>query len=179
MTRTISPTITSTAEARKGTRQPQLMNASSPKRFIRLKAPVDNNAPTEEPSWANEPKKEALPRGAFSTAMSTAPPHSPPIAMPWIRRSTISRIGASAPTWAYVGSRPMAKDATPIITSVMTRVFLRPTRSPMCPKTMPPSGRSRKPMAKVAKADRVLRYGDMSGGKNTSLKTIAAAVANA
>jgi len=37
-------------------------------------------------------------------------------------------------------------------TSVMTRTFLRPIRSPKCPKNAPPSGRTKNPTAKVAKA---------------------------
>ncbi len=48
---------------------------------------------------------------------------------------------------SYVGSRPMAKVAPPIISRLATSSFLRPTLSPKCPKTMPPSGRAAKPMA--------------------------------
>ena len=48
---------------------------------------------------------------------------------------------------AYVGSRPMAKVAAPIMSSETTSIFLRPTLSPKWPKTTPPSGRATKPRA--------------------------------
>ena len=51
------------------------------------------------------------------------------------------------PIEAYVGSSPIAKVATPIISSETTSIFLRPTRSPKCPNTTPPSGRATKPSA--------------------------------
>ena len=51
------------------------------------------------------------------------------------------------PIEAYVGSNPIAKVATPIISSETTSIFLRPTRSPKWPKTTPPSGRATKPSA--------------------------------
>ena len=51
------------------------------------------------------------------------------------------------PMVAYVGSRPIAKVAMPIIIRATTSIFLRPTRSPKWPKTTPPSGRATKPSA--------------------------------
>ena len=42
----------------------------------------------------------ARPLGACSPAINTAPPHSPPTAMPWTMRSRISSTGAVAPICA-------------------------------------------------------------------------------
>ncbi len=41
----------------------------------------------------------------------------------------------------------MQKVATPISISVVTSMDLRPILSPKCPKTMPPTGRAKKPTA--------------------------------
>ena len=51
------------------------------------------------------------------------------------------------PIVAYVGSRPIANVPIPISSSETTSIFLRPTRSPKWPNTMPPSGRAAKPSA--------------------------------
>jgi hypothetical protein len=55
---------------------------------------------------------------------------------------TTSRIGAASPIWSYVGSRPIANVAAPMISSVMISIFLRPTRSPMWPNSSAPKGRA-------------------------------------
>jgi hypothetical protein len=57
----------------------------------------------------------------------------------------------------------------------MTNIALRPTLSPKCPKTTPPTGRATKPTAYVAKAASVPTNGS-SFGKNSRPKTRAAAV---
>lgn len=62
----------------------------------------------------------------------------------------IKMIGAAMPIDAYVGSRPIATVAPPIMSSVKTSIFLRPIRSPKRPATMAPSGRKRKLMPMVA-----------------------------
>ena len=62
-----------------------------------------------------------------------------------------------------------------MVTREMTSIFLRPTRSPKWPNTMPPMGRARKPTPRVAKESSA----PMSGlvfGKNNLGKTSAAAV---
>ncbi|MNT69841.1 hypothetical protein D3C72_2081830 [compost metagenome] len=64
----------------------------------------------------------------------------------------------------------------PIISKVMTSDFLRPIRSPTWPKTMPPTGRAKKPTAKVPNAAMVLNR-LLSEGKNSAPNTRAAAVA--
>jgi len=63
----------------------------------------------------------------------------------------------------------MRKVATPMIIMVATSVFLRPTRSPMCPKISPPTGRATNPaakVAKVAKASSVPTAGSAPGKKS-------------
>src|SRR3982751_5083906 len=62
-------------------------------------------------------------------------------------RSTISRIGASAPACAKVGSRPMRKVAAPIRVTVTRKAPLRPSLSPTTPKISAPSGRKANPAA--------------------------------
>jgi hypothetical protein len=59
-----------------------------------------------------------------------------------MRRSRISRMGARTPIVAYVGSRPIAKLATPMRLMVSTSMDLRPMRSPKWPKITPPRGRT-------------------------------------
>lgn len=86
------------------------------------------------------------------------------------------RIGASTPTVSAVGSTPIRAVATPIITMVIASVRLRPMRSPMCPKTTPPIGRTTKPTANVAKDSRV-PTNELWSGKNNWLNTRLAAVA--
>ena len=55
--------------------------------------------------------------------------------------------------------------------SVITSVFLRPTRSPMWAKTMPPIGRIRNASANEASASNWLVTGS-SEGKNSLPKTM-------
>ena len=59
-------------------------------------------------------------------------------------------MGAAMPICSYVGSRPISVVAAPMPNRVITRVTLRPNRSPMCPATMAPSGRNRKLMPRDA-----------------------------
>ena len=58
---------------------------------------VEQMKPIGAPSCGNMPNQARLPAGAFSVASSTAPPHSPPTAKPWTKRSTTNRIGAQMP----------------------------------------------------------------------------------
>ncbi len=109
--------------------------------------PVAIRLPSGTPACGHEDQNPRFFSSPCSAAISTAPPHSPPTAKPWSSRQTSSRIGAATPIVAYVGSRPIAKVATPIIISATTSIFLRPTRSPKCPNTTPPSGRATKPRA--------------------------------
>ena len=84
-------------------------------------------------------------------------------------------MGARMPAWSYVGSKPMPKVARPIIISVVTSMDLRPSLSPKCPKTMPPSGRAKKPTVLVAKAAIVAASGSICVKKsfpNTSAEAV-------
>src|SRR5688500_1087629 len=72
------------------------------------------------------PYQARLPGGAFSTASSTAPPHSPPRPRPCPKRHSPSSAGASTPMLSYVGSTPITTVDTPIVSSAATRVGPRP-----------------------------------------------------
>ncbi|MCY1560456.1 hypothetical protein D9M68_975890 [compost metagenome] len=56
----------------------------------------------------------------------------------------------------------------PIISRLTTSTFLRPIRSPRMPKTTPPSGRARKPAAKVPSASSVAMKGSAALKKSLS-----------
>ena len=58
---------------------------------------VDRTAPAGAPMLAKLAEKPRLFSSECSSAISAAPPHSPPTAKPWMSRSRISRIGASTP----------------------------------------------------------------------------------
>lgn len=88
--------------------------------------------------------------GAYSAMKVEAPPYSPPVEKPCTSRKRISSSGAQKPIEAYEGIRPMQKVPSAIRIIVSARTFLRPSRSPIGPKNMPPSGRTRKATAKVA-----------------------------
>ena len=75
----------------------------------------------------------------------------------------------------YPGSSPMATVLSPITANVISRVDLRPCRSPRLPKNIAPSGRARKPTANVPNAASVPTNPPASG-KNSLGKTTAAAV---
>ena len=64
----------------------------------------------------------------------------------------------------------------PMMSSVATRLTLRPSRSPIWPNRMPPTGRARKPDAKAPNAAIVPTTGSCAG-KNTRPNTSAEPVA--
>ena len=142
----------STTLARKHTRHPQPRNASSGSRLASENAPLASSSPPGTPRCAKLPKNPRRSAGAYSTASRTAPPYSPPTPMPCSTRSVTSRTGAHQPIASYDGSNPIAAVPVPMITSVSSSIFLRPTRSPKWPKKKPPIGRARNPTAKVPKA---------------------------
>jgi hypothetical protein len=94
-----------------------------------------------------------------------APAYSPPVEKPCTRRATSSRIGAPTPIVAYDGIRPIAKVPAAIMIMVRARTFWRPTRSPSGPKTMPPSGRTRKAAAKAPNVESSCAVGLPEGKK--------------
>lgn len=70
----------------------------------------------------------------------------------------------------------MRKPATPISTMVITSMRLRPSRSPKWPKTTPPIGLARYPVANVPRLATVAISGSRLE-KKTLLNTTAEAVA--
>src|ERR1044072_214482 len=61
---------------------------------------------------------------------NTEPLHSPPTPIPWIKRNTINSTGPQTPICAYVGTKPTAKVARPVSSSVAISADFRPMRSP-------------------------------------------------
>ena len=107
------------------------------------------------PMLVKLPHNPRRPGGADSMPNSAAPPHSPPAAKPWIRRSSTSSTGAAAPMLAWLGRQPIRKVLNPINSSVVTSTFCRPTRSPKWPNTRPPKGRAKNPAPKALNATNV------------------------
>ena len=142
------PIATSTRLSRNGTRQPHESNADSDSTAdSRVMPPVPSTSPTGTPTCAKLPSNPRLRWSPHSMASSTEPLHSPPIAMPWMRRSATRISGAAIPIVSAPGSRPTTPEAMPIISSVTTSVVLRPTRSPQYPKIAAPMGRAANPTA--------------------------------
>ena len=175
LSRIHAPMASSSTLSRKQARQPHARNASSGSRLARANAPEARNRPPGTPMWAKLPKKPRRSAGANSTASRTAPPYSPPTPMPWRMRRATSRIGAQTPIWSYVGSRPIRAVPAPMMTSVQISIVLRPIRSPKWPKISPPTGRARKPTAKVPNAANCAA-GPSRPLKNSLSKTSPAAV---
>ncbi len=123
--------MTSSPLSRNGTRQPHERNAASEVMApISDRTPLARSRPIGTPTCgqlALRPRRRSSPD---SSVIRTAPPHSPPRPSPWTNRSATSTIGAHTPIVAWVGIRPIANVAMPIISSVTTRTFLRPSLSP-------------------------------------------------
>ena len=132
--------------------------------------------PIGAPSCGKVPYHARLPAGAFSVATSAAPDHSPPSANPCASRSTSRNTAAQTPISFTVGSRPITKVAIPIVSSEVTRVALRPNRSPKWPNTTAPRGRATIAAPKTAK-DASSDVVSFPVGKNRVGKTRTAAVA--
>jgi hypothetical protein len=83
---------------RNGTRQPQARNSASDSRLeSSAKMPVASRRPAGTPIWGQLPESPRFPSGECSTAMRTAPPHSPPTPKPCTKRSVTSSTGAHTP----------------------------------------------------------------------------------
>ena len=114
------------------------------------------------------PKRARQPGGAFSTASSAAPPHSPPSPKPWPKRSTHSSSGAIQPT-ICIGrqERDQRSSTAPISSSEATSVDLRPIRSPKWPNTTPPpAARRRRPKRRIRRSS--CAAGDRSPGRTAA-----------
>lgn len=121
--------------------------------------------PARVPNSSQLPKKPRFLSGAYSAMKVEAPAYSPPVEKPWTSRAASSSRGAPTPIVAYDGIRPIAKVPAAIMIMVRARTFWRPTRSPSGPKTMPPSGRTRKAAAKAPKVDSNCAVGLPEGKK--------------
>ena len=80
--------------------------------------------------------------------------------------------GARMPIWAYVGRTPTRAVDTPMTVMVNRNVNLRPTMSPMRPKTAAPNGRTAKPAPNVA-SEASSAAVSLPGGKNCVEKNAA------
>src|SRR3546814_347673 len=100
-------------------------------------------------------QKPRFASGEYSAMNVAAPPYSPPVENPWIRRSTMRNAGAQNPTLSKEGIRPTASVAPDISNIVSASTDFRPNRSPSGPQNNPPNGRTRKDIANVASANRV------------------------
>lgn len=91
----------SAIDSRKEMRQPQAMKFSAPTRVVmHHSAPVATIMPSGTPICGKAPNSERRSVGACSTAMSAAPPHSPPAEKPCSTRKPTSITGAHSPIWA-------------------------------------------------------------------------------
>ena len=61
-------------------------------------------------------------------------------------------VGAATPMRAYPGRTPTMNVDMPMMRIVTRKVYFRPTRSPIRPKTMAPNGRTAKPAEKASSA---------------------------
>ncbi len=134
------PTPSSTKDSRNGTRQPQVRNCP----FGRAeKAPitrVPSTAPVGAPALTKDAAKPRLPDSECSSAISAAPPHSPPTAMPWKTRRITSMTAPQGPATEASGTSPISVEAMPMTSIETISMSLRPSLSPKWPKMMPPSG---------------------------------------
>ena len=92
-----SPTATSRMLSTNGIRQPQAMNCASGRLETARKIRLESMSPAGTPICGQLPKNPRFSRGECSTAIRTAPPHSPPTPRPCAKRSTTSRSGAQMP----------------------------------------------------------------------------------
>ena len=96
-------------------------------------------------------------------------PYSPPSDSPCSSRGATSSTGASAPICAYPGSTAMPSDPAPISVTDSVSAARRPNRSAYLPNIQPPSGRIRKPTAKMPAVFSSCAVG-FPDGKNTLAK---------
>src|SRR5699024_9783497 len=99
----------------KGMRQPQENSCSSGKAATGMKTKEERTIPNMTPEAVNDDRKPRRRVGACSMASDAAPGDSPPADSPCNRRKMTSKIGAKSPIWPYVGSKPIAKVARPMV----------------------------------------------------------------
>ena len=108
--------------------------------------------PKVAPSGTKLPRKPRRPDADCSTRKTPEVVYSPPTDSPCTSRSSTSRIGAARPARSYVGNTPIRKVGTAISMTDIVSASLRPSLSPIWPKTRLPNGRIRKPAANTPKA---------------------------
>ncbi len=86
--------------------------------------------PTVSPEVRLAQAKPIRRAGTCSATNTHAPGTSPPTAMPCTTRINSNSSGASMPTCAYTGSRPMASVGTAIRNTLSVNIRLRPSLSP-------------------------------------------------
>ncbi len=136
------PTTATATLSQNGTRQPHDSSWSSGSWATGMKTRVAMSWPPWVPLSVKLVKKPRRSGGACSRLIEPALACSPAAETPWRTRHSTSRTGASVPTWARVGRQPIRNVDRPISISVNTMIFLRPSRSPTCPRTSAPSGRA-------------------------------------
>src|SRR5579862_3689000 len=159
-------------ETQNGTRQPQSLNSSAVSQPLKRQSPItarDRKKPSVAVVWIQLVSYPRLPCGACSATYVAAPPYSPPSASPCTSLNVTSRMGAAQPIASYLGRKPTRHVDPPMKRIVMRKVYLRPTRSPMRPKTIAPKGRTRKPAAYAANAESRAAVW-LPGGKNSAAK---------
>ncbi|BBX72502.1 hypothetical protein MSHI_04080 [Mycobacterium shinjukuense] len=178
LSRTYKAMTIRAALIRNGMRHPHCMNAGlfSPMVwFTPRKVRLVSKTATPPPTRVNMPYRPRWRAGADSALSNADPAHSPPTPSPCSNRRATRISGAAAPMAAVLGTRPTATVDTAMISSVATRVFFRPSRSPKCPNTAAPTGRDRKAVANVP-IEAIVATAGPRCGKNTVGKTSAAAV---
>ncbi len=88
---------TSTTENRNGSRQPQVRKPGPDTRDDTYIARFASTRPIGDPMKTQAPYQPQRPGGACSTAISDAPPCSPPMKKPCTTRSNTSSRGAAMP----------------------------------------------------------------------------------
>ncbi|KAG1372428.1 hypothetical protein G6F59_018581 [Rhizopus arrhizus] len=86
-----------TMDSRNGRRQPQLRKSSLGRSETIRNTPVARIRPMGLPYCGADASNVRHLGGACSAAISTAPPHSPPTAMPCTSRNATSRMTAARP----------------------------------------------------------------------------------
>ena len=100
-----------------------------------------NKMPTDSPAVSKPLAKPTWFTGTCSDTYVHAAGTSPPIATACTTRHSNNNIGASTPTCAYMGNKPIAKVGMAINNKDQVNMRLRPKRSPRCAITKPPTGR--------------------------------------
>ena len=143
----------STTLSRNGTRQPHAMNA--PATCSRSPAGTpgsrESRRPARRPARSCRRTRACCRRRALGSEQHGAAPLPTDRDALHEAQHDQQQRRARRRSMHRMGRQPMSVVAAPIISSATTSAFLRPMRSPKCPKMMPPIGRATKPTANVLK----------------------------